>query len=94
MYVRFEPLPAERRSQWAHDVADMLRQRTGEWACIADNENPNRASNLAHRIRSGQVAAFRPAGVFEARSRTVEDGTACVYARHIGGPRTAAADAD
>ncbi|MFC4512166.1 hypothetical protein [Streptomyces ehimensis] len=84
MYVRFEPLPAARRSQWAYDVADELRRRTGEWACIADNEDANRASNLAHRIRNGQLVAFRPSGSFEATSRTVGDGSTCVYARHIG----------
>lgn len=84
MHARFEPLPTQRRSQEAHQAAADLRERPGEWAHLHTLKNLNRATNLGHRIRTGKHAAFRPAGAFEARARSVGDGTADVYARYIG----------
>ncbi|GHI41097.1 hypothetical protein Sviol_55050 [Streptomyces violascens] len=84
MHARFEPLPAQRRAQNALDTAQALRERAGEWAHIASTENLNRATNLGHRIRSGKHTAFRPAGAFEAKARSTDDGTANVYARYVG----------
>ncbi|MFI6469896.1 hypothetical protein ACIBL5_06475 [Streptomyces sp. NPDC050516] len=84
MHVRFEPLPAQHRSQEAHQAAADLRERPGEWAHLVTLKNLNRATNLGHRIRTGKHVAFRPAGTFEARARSVGDGTADVYARYIG----------
>ncbi|MGW0731886.1 hypothetical protein [Streptomyces sp. NPDC002851] len=84
MHARFEPLPATHGNQDAYDTAAALRERHDEWAHIANLGNLNRATNLSYRIRTGRHAAFRPAGTFEARARSVDDGTADVYARYIG----------
>ncbi|MFH8405265.1 hypothetical protein ACH4FX_10880 [Streptomyces sp. NPDC018019] len=44
----------------------------------------NRASNQAHRVRTGKLAAFRPAGAFEAKAHGTKDGGAEVWARYVG----------
>ncbi|MFI6089569.1 hypothetical protein [Streptomyces sp. NPDC051218] len=80
MHALFKPLPAPTRSQEAHDTAQALRERPGEWAHIEDLGNLNRATNLAYRIRTGRHSAFRPAGAFDATARLADDGTASVYA--------------
>jgi hypothetical protein len=84
MHARFEALPDQRRSQEAYHTAQALRERPGEWAHIDSHPNLNRATNQGHRIRTGKIAAFRPAGTFEAQPRSTGDGTADVYARYIG----------
>ncbi|MCX4666554.1 hypothetical protein OG453_07700 [Streptomyces sp. NBC_01381] len=86
MHARFEPLPVPHGNQDAYDTAAELREHLGEWALIDNRGNLNRATNLSYRIRTGRHAAFRPAGAFEARARTAEDGSADVYARYIGTP--------
>ncbi|WP_406260180.1 hypothetical protein OIA45_19195 [Streptomyces chartreusis] len=84
MHARFETLPDQRRSQEAYDTAQALRERPGQWAHIDSHPNLNRATNQGHRIRTGKIAAFRPAGAFEAQPRSTGDGTADVYARYVG----------
>lgn len=61
-------------------IASQLRRHPGEWALIA--ENPGNSS-LAGHIKSAAIAAFRPAGSYEAVTRTVE-GVVRIYARHVG----------
>ncbi|MGB8946502.1 MAG: hypothetical protein WCD21_40650 [Streptomyces sp.] len=87
MHARFEALPAQRRSQEAYDTAEALRGRPGEWAHVDSHPNLNRATNQGHRIRTGKHAAFRPAGAYEAQTRSTREG-ADVYARYIGTPAT------
>ncbi len=41
------------------------------------------AATAAYQIRKGILAAFRPAGAYEAKSRT-RDGRYYVYARYVG----------
>ncbi|WP_411129732.1 hypothetical protein [Streptomyces sp. x-19] len=82
MHALFQPLPAPNRDQAAHDTAEALRDRPGQWARIETLGNPNRAANLAYRIRTGRHTAFQPAGAFEATARSSDDGTASVYARY------------
>ncbi|MEU9120129.1 hypothetical protein AB0C96_09745 [Streptomyces sp. NPDC048506] len=84
MHARFEALPARRRSQEAYDTAEALRGRPGEWAHVDSHPNLNRATNQGHRIRTGKHTAFRPAGAYEAQTRSTGDGTADVYARYVG----------
>ncbi|MFE4869443.1 hypothetical protein [Streptomyces sp. NPDC056682] len=84
MHARFEPLPAPARSKEAHDTAQALRERPGEWAHIETLGNLNRATNLAYRIRTGRHAAFRSVGTFDATARLGDDGTASVYACYVG----------
>ncbi|MFJ4010352.1 hypothetical protein [Streptomyces sp. NPDC090026] len=89
MNVRFAPLPPRRSSQKPHAAAQALRDRPGEWAHIhthssgTRDENSNRANNQSHRIRTSTLVAFRPAGAFEATTRSNEDGTTEVWARYV-----------
>ncbi len=67
----------------AHElIASQLRRRAGEWALVA--ENPGNSS-LAGHIKSASIAAYRPAGAYEAVTRTV-DGVVRIYARYVGEP--------
>ncbi|MFF0741559.1 hypothetical protein ACFYVL_14280 [Streptomyces sp. NPDC004111] len=84
MHVRFDTLPAPHRSQESYDTAQALRERPGAWAHIDTHDTLNRASNQSHRIRAGKIAAFRPAGTFEAKAHSTREGTAEVWARYTG----------
>ena len=87
--IRWEdpaPLPTGRRpsTRWV-TVASELRASPGRWAVVRiyGAGRLSAASTLAHRIKSGKMAAFRPGGDFEATIRTAEDGSATVYARYL-----------
>ena len=86
--LRWEDPPPQRRGGRrsnhfpAELVARDLRSKPGEWAVV--EESPNRL-NLASHIRGGMYPAFRPAGSFDAVSRTDEDGVVRTYARYVGG---------
>ena len=66
-------------------VASGLRASPGRWAVVRTYGAGHRsaASVIAHRIKFGKMAAFRPVGDFEATIRTAEDGSATVYARYL-----------
>lgn len=84
--LRWEDPPPERRGGRpsnrfpAELVALDLRRNPGRWAVV--EEAPNRLS-LASQIRDGLYPAFRPAGSFEAVSRSLE-GVVVTYARYVG----------
>lgn len=80
--VQFEPLPS--RSADADNAARALRARPGDWALIAERPTIGPASNLAYRIRTGKLAAFRPATSFEAQARSTGERGAGVWARFVG----------
>ena len=87
--IRWEdpaPLTTGRRpsTRWLA-VASELRASPGRWAVVRTYGagRLSAASTLAHRIKSGKMAAFRPRGDFEATIRTAEDGSATVYARYL-----------
>ncbi|MFD9374639.1 hypothetical protein ACFWBH_03700 [Streptomyces sp. NPDC059999] len=82
MPVQFEPLPS--RSADADNAARALRARPGDWALVAERPAIGPASNFAYRIRTGKLAAFRPAGAFEAHARSTGDEGAGVWARYVG----------
>ncbi|MEU7576789.1 hypothetical protein AB0B50_04205 [Streptomyces sp. NPDC041068] len=84
MHARFQPLPNRRHPHDTYETAAALRDRPGEWAHVDTHPNSNRASNQAHRIRTGKLAAFRPAGEFEATVRNNGEDVIYVYARYIG----------
>lgn len=74
-------------------IAAQLRERPGIWAVIDKRSTARRAANTANAIRSARnMAHYRPAGAYEAMSRTVsvrtEDGKRVkefrVYARYVG----------
>ena len=63
---------------WAKEAAQ-LSSRSGEWALLCTKSTPHAAVGLAHRVKSGDLAAFSPAGAFEATVRGCR-----VYVRHVG----------
>ena len=65
---------------WA-PIAAALRSRPGEWALVRQNAPHSTDGNS---IKTGRLAAFRPAGSFEARTHTVGAGRFDVYARFVG----------
>lgn len=65
------------------EIAQRLKVRPGEWAIVATFDRRNTAHMLAYRIKRGVQYAFRPAGAFEATSRTM-DGEHRTYARYVG----------
>ena len=69
-------------TRW-REVAKQLRARPNEWAMVASAAPPSTASH----IRTGKLAAFSPAGHFEATARRGPDLPAnrrIVYARYVG----------
>ncbi|MFH8409575.1 hypothetical protein ACH4FX_33055 [Streptomyces sp. NPDC018019] len=86
--IEFQSLPQPRRRTNAPAMrftaaAEMLKARPGQWARVQKREKRARAATAAYQINRGLLAAFRPAGSFEAASRTV-DGEYLVYARYVG----------
>jgi hypothetical protein len=74
--------PADTRTD-NEKFADALRKHPGDWAIWRDDAN----SSLAYQIKTGQVAAFRPARTFEAVCRSTGPGSGSrgtVYVRYIG----------
>jgi hypothetical protein len=70
-----------------NDEARELRAHPHEWAVIRDYDNQRAANVFAWAVRKGQRAVFRPAGSFEATTRTV-NGVTRVYARYVGGEQS------
>ncbi|WP_367132977.1 MULTISPECIES: hypothetical protein [Streptomyces] len=91
----FGPLPDDLRlALELFDTARALRDRRGEWALVQQHTKLSLASNQAHRIRTGKLVAFRPAGAFEAKARKNRDkdtGESDVWARYVGLPPAQAA---
>jgi hypothetical protein len=69
---------AARPSRWTK-VAAALRERPGQWALVRTD---SRSTADAANVRRGTIAAFRPAGAFEAKSRVNADGTFSIWARY------------
>lgn len=74
-------MKAPKRSKYWQDVAAQLRERPGRWALVLEGDF-NAAGGIAGMIKAGRLAAFRPAGEFQALTRTV--GSCSVYARYVG----------
>lgn len=66
------------------DIAAKLRADPGNWYRILEKQtNPE----IAQRIKKGEIAAFRPAGSFEATARSGQKGTNktwTIWARYVG----------
>ena len=62
-----------------HAIADALRSHPGEWALILTSSTTATAGVMASHMRNGHMAAYTPAGAFEATSRGKN-----VYARYVG----------
>lgn len=92
MTIRFEEPPLHRggnrnggreNPKYRADAAALM-SRPGEWAIVHAGGRRSLADGLAYQIKSGKIAAYRPAGAFEAMARTV-DGEYRTYARYVGG---------
>jgi hypothetical protein len=83
--LKFETPPAQRRITWGrhYEVASRLRAKPGEWAVVGVYNASNTAASIARQVNRGAMAAYQPAGSFEAMSRTV-DGEYRAYARFVG----------
>ncbi|MFI1182589.1 hypothetical protein ACH4UT_23960 [Streptomyces sp. NPDC020799] len=71
-------------------IARELRAHPDTWGVVQRATTTTRAAAAAQAIRKAKLAAYAPAGTFEAVSRTVVEGGAAeyrVYARYIGGAR-------
>lgn len=88
-----DDLPARTRksrgpSAYVAEAAE-LREHPGQWASLKVCSKVNHASQLAFGIRTGRLAAFRPAGSYEARVLTRSFTTlapreTAVYVRYVG----------
>lgn len=88
--VLFEELPASTRKPAGEtlrhsDTAEILKVNQGQWARIQERAKRGDAASAAYQIRNGALAAFRPAGSFDARSRSI-GGRFYVYACYVGIP--------
>jgi hypothetical protein len=84
--LKFEELPPEVRAgvRGKHkEAADQLRARPGEWAVVEVYENPSTATSMAHAVRRGSLAAYKPRGAFDAASRRIK-GKSHLYVRYVG----------
>jgi len=73
------PPPAVPKSNLHAPKAAAMRERPGEWGEVGTYGSESSAASMARTIRTGQVAAWKPAGAFEATSRGC-----VVYARYVG----------
>jgi hypothetical protein len=65
-------------------VAATLREAPGEWGPVQAYRSKTSADSAAYWIRTAsRLAAYAPAGAFEARVEYV-DGEPTVYARYVG----------
>lgn len=62
-------------------IAQALKENKGRWAKIVDG---SRNTSLVAQIKQGKIAAFEPAGAFEATGRRSDDGDLAVWARYVG----------
>ncbi|EPH40354.1 hypothetical protein ABT390_13620 [Streptomyces aurantiacus] len=96
------PPPQHKNTKHARIAAE-LRQKPHVWGVVRKPASISRASSAAQAIKTGRLAAYEPAGSFEAVACTVGEGKNkehLVYARYVGGhevtaggPKAVAADA-
>jgi hypothetical protein len=68
-------------------IADRLRASPYTWACVGNYRWRGSAKDAVHNITTGRLAAYQPAGQFEAEIRFDGEGDPIVYARFVGPPR-------
>ena len=64
-------------------VASQLRLRPGVWARIDRPYSDKSAKNMAARIKTGDLAMYRPGGAFDAKVRKVRD-SSFLFVRYVG----------
>ena len=69
------------RTRQIHHIAEVafLKDNPGEWFEVSQMRDVRAAGQVAHRIRTGSAAAFRPTGAFEAQAQGPT-----VIARYVG----------
>lgn len=83
--LRWEDPPPQRRPPSRHNwalIAEKLRTNPKRWAVISEGSRAADAA-LTRQIKSAMIMAFRPAGHFDACSRST-DGKTVTYARYVG----------
>lgn len=88
MKIKWETPPEPRRGRQPdtrsddQKFADQLRKHPGDWAVFREDAN----SSIAFQVKTGKVAAFRPAGAFEAVCRGITPGGSRgrIYVRFVG----------
>ncbi|MDT3395569.1 hypothetical protein RKE29_02705 [Streptomyces sp. B1866] len=83
------PPPAGKNTKHDRNAQD-LKARPGEWGVVQRTETNSRAASAAQAIRTAKLAAYAPAGSFEAVARTVTEAGVAehrVYARYVGRPQ-------
>lgn len=85
--LTWEDPPPRRRDHTAQvrhqEVTRQLKESPGDWACVGTYETASTSASMAYLIRSGRLAAYRPAGAFQARARFVDEEYR-VYAVYVG----------
>lgn len=76
------PKSHARKGKW-EEIAAELREHPGDWARVVAGANSPYGTHIAR----GTLAAFRPAGAFEATTRRHPDHTFDTYARFVGDPK-------
>lgn len=81
--VKFGTPPATKggraESPRNREIAEALRANPGEWALVAEAAKND---GLAVRIRTGKAKSFAE-GIWEATSRSNDDGSVDIYARYV-----------
>jgi hypothetical protein len=77
-----DPPPSTGKAAAANELqaqAQELRANPQQWALLASKDTVSAAGAMAHKIRHGRYASFRPTGAFESLVRGTD-----VYARYVG----------
>ncbi|MFF0744191.1 hypothetical protein ACFYVL_27710 [Streptomyces sp. NPDC004111] len=87
MSVEFIGPPPAGKNTKHHRAATALRGRPEEWGVVLRSASPAAAASAAQSIRTARLAAYAPAGSFQAIARTIDEGKTehRVYARYVGG---------
>ncbi len=81
--MKFQDPPKAGNCKYDHQsIAAELKANPGRWALVFENV----FSSLSVSIKSGRLAAYRPAGSFEALSASRNGSTnkADIYVRYVG----------
>ncbi|MFG2528263.1 hypothetical protein [Streptomyces sp. NPDC048516] len=85
--VEFVGPPPKQRNTKHTRIAGELRAHPNVWGVVRKPTSMTRAASAAQAIRNARLAAYAPAGSFEAVARTVTEGGVAeyrVYARYVG----------
>lgn len=86
--VFVDELPPDYRARSRHaEIARALRAHPRKWGLVRTAPSRSAALQACTAIRRGSAPAYLPAGAFEGRAITSEDGVHQVWARYVGGGR-------